>query len=126
LYNERELKMITGLVRDGDPSFQNGSCLDAGLMGIGADVLDKGAMQENSANNGDPVMDRMAGESAYAIADYLGDNHDGLKNMYLYPSTLGELNPSLVQGFGDALAPHQGAMIGDRTDPVPGFGSGTR
>ena len=190
LPTDKQLKTIAGFVADGDPRFQQGSHLDAGLMEKGAEILDQGAMRNNAtngavnsvvqdifssagrdpviahemitgngdmvgtekgrpflwdvaanqwtddgaaartltdwvddaANNDNPVMDRMAGETAFAIADFLGDGHDRLTNLYLWPPTVGQLNPELVQGYAEALAPYQEAMVGDHRERVPGFG----
>lgn len=191
LHNRQDLKLLTSMVADGDARFQQGSYLDAGLMEIGAQVLDKGAMYDNAsigpvntvvqdifssagrdriiahemltghgdmvsaekgqeflkdvahnrwtddglaarsltdwiddaAKGSDPVMDQKAGEAAFAIADFLGDNYDPLTKMQHWgPATLGGINPELVQGYAEALAPYQKAMIGDPSDPAPGFG----
>ncbi|MGV0790446.1 TPR repeat region-containing protein [Mycolicibacterium sp. XJ1819] len=79
---------------------------------------------DDAANGTNPQLDRMAGETAYAVADYLGDNGDDLLDMKsgLNDSGLGARNPDLVRGYAEALAPYQEAMIGDHRDPTPGFG----
>jgi uncharacterized protein YukE len=78
---------------------------------------------DDAANGNNFDIDRRAGETAYAVADYLGDERDKLAGMGTFGgSGLGAVNPELVQGYADALGPYQEAMIGDRTDPATGFG----
>lgn len=58
------------------------------------------------AGSADPDTAARAGRSAHAIAVHLADNNAGLKD-------LDTANPKLLQGFGAALIPFQGAMVGD-------------
>lgn len=76
---------------------------------------------DDAANGDDPVMDRLAGETAHSVASFVGENHDELKNIDgLFGNSVGDRNPNLVQGWAEALAPYQEAMIGD--GDAPGFG----
>jgi hypothetical protein len=76
---------------------------------------------DDAANGKDPVMDRLAGETAHSVASFVGENHDQLKNIDgLFGNSIGDRNPNLVQGWAEALAPYQEAMIGDGAEP--GFG----
>lgn len=68
-----------------------------------AQLFDWIAADAGSAN---PDTAARAGRSAHAIAVHLADNNAGLKD-------LGTANPKLLQGFGAALIPFQGAMVGD-------------
>lgn len=66
-----------------------------------------------------------AGQAAHAIATFLADNKDELLRLSagwfgLQHQSVGELNPELVRGYGSALAPFQGALVGD-VKSVPGF-----
>jgi len=73
---------------------------------------------DDSANGRDPVLNRLAGESAHRIADYLGDNRDQLMRGIGTPGTW---NPDLIRGYAEALAPYQESIIGDRREAPPGF-----
>ncbi len=63
-----------------------------------------------------------AGETAKAVAAFVGDKKDELMNVSLFgDNTVGERNPKLIQGWAEALAPYQEAMVGDDSQ-VKGFG----
>ena len=80
----------------------------------------------DGATSSDPDVALRAGETANALSDYLGDNGNDLLNLKHPGSfgnfediTVGQMNPDLVQGWGDALDPYQKAMLGD--GQLPGF-----
>lgn len=78
------------------------------------------------ATSPDPAVAARAGESAHALASFLGNRGDGLLGIKsgvfgLTRSTVGALNPNLVRAYGTALTPYQGAMVCD-TRTVNGFG----
>jgi uncharacterized protein YukE len=76
---------------------------------------------DDAANGNDPVMDRLAGETAHSVATFVGENHDDLKNINgIFDNSVGDRNPQLIRGWAEALAPYQEAMIGDGSEP--GFG----
>lgn len=80
-------------------------------------------IDDGSRMNDNPRQDQMAGEAAHAVASYLGSHQEELANMGSFTgSGLGSVNPDLVRGYAEALAPYQEAMIGDHRDPTPGFG----
>lgn len=59
-----------------------------------------------------------AGESAHSISTFLASNKDGLKRLStgwfgLQHRSVGQVNPELVSGYASALAPYQGALVGD-------------
>jgi hypothetical protein len=80
---------------------------------------------------GQDVGNPQTGQAAHVLADYLGTNQNSLlhlENPELAPGglshgadlTLGQVNPELVRGYAEALAPYQRAMIDD-TAGMPGF-----
>ncbi|BBW99461.1 hypothetical protein MMOR_03980 [Mycolicibacterium moriokaense] len=85
----------------------------------------------DGATSTDPDVALRAGETANALSTYLGDSGDDLLNLQ-HPggwgldedTTVGQMNPDLVQSWGDALDPYQKAMLGDGQmpgfEPVPG------
>jgi len=75
---------------------------------------------DDAANSGNERQETRAGETAQAIADYLGDPKNGLLHLPEHPAGLspgsisvGEQNPSLVQAYAEALIPFQGDMVGE-------------
>jgi hypothetical protein len=80
----------------------------------------------DGATSADPDVAVRAGETANALSDYLSANGNDLLKLEhpngwgLYEDiTIGQMNPDLVQGWGNALDPYQKAMLGDGT--LPGF-----
>ena len=77
---------------------------------------------DDSAHSSNLEEATRAGETAHAVANFVGDNKDELMNVALLAgSTVGDRNPHLIQGWAEALAPYQEAMIGDAS-AVKGFG----
>lgn len=85
----------------------------------------------DGAASADPDVAKRAGETANALSDYLGERGNDLLNLKhpngwgIYEDiTVGQMNPDLVQGWGNALDPYQKAMFGDGQmagfDPVDG------
>ncbi|MCT7661769.1 hypothetical protein [Mycobacterium deserti] len=62
------------------------------------------------ATSADPAVASRAGESAHALAVFLGEKQ----------SELDSISPKLVAAYGIALTPFQGALVGD-DDSVRGF-----
>jgi hypothetical protein len=80
---------------------------------------------------GQDVGNPQTGQAAHVLADYLGTNQNPLlhlENPEIAPGglsreadlTLGQVNPELVRGYAEALAPYQRAMIDDGAG-MPGF-----
>ncbi|MCG5432371.1 hypothetical protein LV457_08695 [Mycobacterium sp. MYCO198283] len=77
------------------------------------------------AASGDDETATRAGESAHALATYAAEHTDELTSVRygflgLLRSSVGAVNPALVQAWAAALTPYQLAMVGD-TQPAPGF-----
>ena len=69
------------------------------------------------SNSPDVPTATIAGESAHALAAFLGDEQDQLASighgfLRLSHSSVGALNPNLVAAYASALVPFQGAMVG--------------
>jgi uncharacterized protein YukE len=80
----------------------------------------------NDATSTDRDVALRAGETANALSTYLGQNGDNLLHLTHPtsivtdgPITVGQMNPDLIQGWGDALEPYQNSMLGDGN--LPGF-----
>ena len=81
---------------------------------------------DDAANSGNERLETRAGETAQAVADYLGNHGTDLLHLQEHPAGLnpgdisvGERNPALIQGFAEALIPFQDALVG--VDDSPGF-----
>lgn len=76
------------------------------------------------SHSADETTAQHAGQAAQAIATFLDDNKDKLLQLSagwfgLERRSVGALNPELVRAYASALAPYQGALIGDID--APGF-----
>ncbi|WP_319449191.1 MULTISPECIES: EspA/EspE family type VII secretion system effector [unclassified Mycobacterium] len=77
---------------------------------------------DDSAHSSNVEEATRAGETANAVATFVGEKKDDLMNVALFgDTTVGERNPHLIQGWAEALAPYQEAMVGDDST-VKGFG----
>jgi hypothetical protein len=79
---------------------------------------------DDAANSGNERLETRAGETARAVANYLGNPDNGLLHLQEHPAglspgsiSIGEQNPSLVQGYAEALIPFQGDMVGENHSP---------
>jgi hypothetical protein len=84
-------------------------------------------VHDGAGPNNSEMMQTRAGETAQAVANYLGDNGKSLLDIQTHPgglnpghTTIGEQNPDLVRGYASALEPFQRAMVGDY-DGTHGF-----
>lgn len=112
--------LVTG-VKEGQEFLNNMSMHSWDDNGAAARTLTDW-IDDGSRMDGTP-QDQMAGEAAHAVASYLGEKQPELANMGAFGGAgLGGVNPDLVRGYGEALAPYQEAMIGDHSKPTPGFG----
>jgi len=101
------------------------------IDGINSDKFMNGVTHRIWADGGDGAGDLfewtkntggaeagLASETAEAYGKYLGQHGNELLDLPGH-HTVGEINPKLVQAFGEGLAPYQGAMVGE--DPRLGF-----
>jgi hypothetical protein len=101
------------------------------IDGINSDKFMEGVTHRIWADGGDGAGDLfewtkntggaeagIASETAEAYGKYLGLHGPQLLDLPGH-HTVGEINPKLVQAFGEGLAPYQGAMVGE--DPQLGF-----
>ncbi|WP_167759382.1 EspA/EspE family type VII secretion system effector [Mycobacterium sp. PS03-16] len=112
--------LVTG-VEEGEAFLDNmnkhGWADDGSAARTLTDWIDDGSRMDGTGH------DQMAGEAAHAVASYLGAHQEELANMGSFTGIgLGAVNPELVRGYAEALAPYQEAMIGDHREPTPGFG----
>lgn len=82
----------------------------------------------DDAKSVDPQTASRAGKAAQNLSEFLADRQDDLRHLStgwfgLQRGTVGELNPGLVRGFAVALAPYQGAFVGD-ANGLSGFAPG--
>jgi hypothetical protein len=78
------------------------------------------------AYSADPAVNERAGQTASAIADYLGDpaNKDALMNNTTgsQPNmSLGQMNPELTQSLANAMSPYVDEMAGRDLDGTTGW-----
>jgi EspA/EspE family len=109
--------ILTGA--NGQTLLQNMSVHDWADNGAAASSLTNWVHDAASPNNSE-MMQTRAGETAQAVANYLGDNGKSLLDIQTHPgglnqghTTIGEQNPDLVRGYANALEPFQRAMVGD-------------
>ena len=81
---------------------------------------------DDSAYSSDPNVNARAGETASALADYLGDpvNKDVLMNNSSgsQPNmSLGQMNPELTQSLAQAMSPYVDEMAGRNVDGTSGW-----
>jgi hypothetical protein len=81
---------------------------------------------DDAAYSGDPVVNQRAGETASALADYLGDpaNKDSLLNISTgsQPNlSLGQMNPELTRSLAEAMSPYVDEMAGRPIDGTTGW-----
>ena len=80
----------------------------------------------DAAYSNDSVVNQRAGETASAVADYLGDpaNKDALLNITngSQPNlSIGQMNPELTQGLAHAISPYVDEMAGRPIDASRGW-----
>ena len=78
------------------------------------------------AYSDDPVINQRAGETASALADYLGDpaNKDSLMNISTGSQpdmSIGQMNPELTQSLAQAMSPYIDEMAGRNVDGSSGW-----
>ncbi|WP_276823028.1 EspA/EspE family type VII secretion system effector [Mycolicibacterium mageritense] len=82
---------------------------------------------DEAAYSTDPDVNRRAGETASALADYLGDPNNKQTLMDINASqqniSLGKLNPDLAQSLAHAMTPYVDDMAGRNLDGTLGFTS---
>ncbi|OPX05712.1 EspA/EspE family type VII secretion system effector [Mycobacterium sp. AT1] len=80
------------------------------------------------ALSSDPMVNQRAGETASALADYLGDpaNKDSLMNISTGSEpnmSIGKMNPELTQSLAHAMSPYVDEMAGRNIDGSSGWHS---
>lgn len=81
---------------------------------------------DNDAYSTNPEVSNRAGETANALATYIGDHKDPLLNINTGTESnvsLGHLNPELARSLALAMTPFVDDMAGQNLDNSSGFGS---
>ncbi|GLP74169.1 hypothetical protein TUM20983_12790 [Mycobacterium antarcticum] len=81
---------------------------------------------DNDAYSANPDVSSRAGETAHALAAYIGDHHPDLLNIDTGSEknvSLGQLNPELAKSLALAMTPYVDDMAGQNLDSSSSFGS---
>jgi hypothetical protein len=81
---------------------------------------------DNDAYSANPDVNTRAGETAHALAAYIGDHQPDLLNINTGSEgnvSLGHLNPELSKSLALAMTPYVDDMAGQNLDSSSGFGS---